>query len=60
MSSTQHTNWKQSGHPYKLQKIVGGNPPVYPVLSAQKTVVHRLTTLKSGIPNAPDGLTWAI
>ena len=57
--STQHTNWKQSGHPYKLQKIVGGNPPVYPVLSAQKTVGTQVNyTLNSGIPNAPDGLTW--
>lgn len=57
--STAHTNWKQSGHPYKLQKLQGGNPPVYPVLTSQKmvgTVVNY--QLKSGIPNAPDGLTW--
>ncbi len=58
--STQHTNWKQSGHPYKIQKIVGGNPPAYPVLSAQKTVGTVVNyTLKTGIPNAPAGLNWS-
>lgn len=57
--STQHTNWKQSGHPYKIQKIVGGNPPVYPALTAQKVVGSQVNyTLVSGLPNAPDGLTW--
>ncbi len=58
--STAYNNWKQSGHPYKIQKIVGGNPPAYPVLSAQKTVGTVVNyTLKTGIPNAPAGLNWS-
>lgn len=58
--STQHTNWKASGHPYKIQKLQGGNGPVYPVLTAQKTIGTVVNyTLKSGIPNAPAGLAWS-
>ncbi len=57
--STQHTNWKASGHPYKVQKLVGGNGPVYPVLSTQKTLGTISYTLKSGIPSAPEGLNWS-
>ncbi|MDQ7817605.1 MAG: multiheme c-type cytochrome [Melioribacteraceae bacterium] len=57
--STAYNNWKQSGHPYKLQKLVSGNPPVYPVLKSTKSVGSQVNyELKSGIPNAPEGLTW--
>ncbi|PKL83736.1 MAG: hypothetical protein CVV24_03570 [Ignavibacteriae bacterium HGW-Ignavibacteriae-3] len=57
--SAQYNNWKQSGHPYKIQKILGGNPPSYPVLTAQKVVGTQVNyTLNSGVPSAPAGLTW--
>ncbi|MBM4172717.1 MAG: T9SS type A sorting domain-containing protein, partial [Ignavibacteria bacterium] len=57
--STAYNNWKQSGHPYKLQKLTSGSGPSYPTLSAQKAVGTQVNyTLNSGIPNAPDGLTW--
>ncbi|MBK8947279.1 MAG: hypothetical protein IPM32_18725, partial [Ignavibacteriae bacterium] len=58
--SAQHNDWKQSGHPYKIQKISDGNPPVYPILSAHKKVGSQVDyTLNSGIPNVPDGLAWS-
>jgi hypothetical protein len=56
----QHSDWKQSGHPYKIQKLLDGNPPVYPVLSAHKSVGSQVDyTLNSGVPNVPEGLAWS-
>lgn len=58
--STTHDNWKLSGHPYKLQKLQGGNGPVYPALTAQKTIGTQIDyTLESGIPAPPSGLQWS-
>jgi len=58
--STIHDNWKLSGHPYKIQKLQGGNGPVYPVLTAQKTVGNVVNyELKSGVPAAPESLLWS-
>lgn len=58
--SSKYNDWKQSGHPYKIQKLQGGNGPVFPVLTAQKTVGNVVNyTLKSGIPNPPAGLNWS-
>lgn len=57
--STQYNNWKQSGHPWKIQKIQNGNPPSYPNLTSQKTVGNQVNyTLTSGIPGSPAGTTW--
>ncbi len=55
-----YTHWKQSGHPYKLQKLDGTNGPYFPDLSAQKTIGSQINyVLKSGIPNPPEGLNWS-
>lgn len=58
--SGQTTDWKKSGHPYKLQKIVNAVPPVFPAgLSAQKTIGTAVNyTLFPGIPKAPKGYAW--
>lgn len=57
--TTTHDHWKMSGHPYKIQKLQGGNGPVYPVVTAQKTVGSVVNyQLKSGIPTNPDSLPW--
>lgn len=57
--SAAYNNWKQSGHPYKIQKT-NGNAPVYPVLTSPKVIGSQVNyTLKSGIPNAPAGLNWS-
>lgn len=36
----------QSGHPYKVQKIIKGKPPVYPLGTSP------------GVPHPPKGMTW--
>jgi len=38
-----YDNYIQSGHPYKLNKVVDGQPPTYPF---------------SEVPNTPEGFTW--
>jgi len=40
-----YANYRQSGHPFKIQKVTGG-PPVYP----------RGTS--PGVPDPPQGMTW--
>lgn len=58
--SAAYNNWKQSGHPYKIQKLDGTKGPSYPVLSAPKVIGSQVNyTLKSGIPNPPAGLNWS-
>jgi hypothetical protein len=58
--STAYNSWKQSGHPYKIQKLDGTNGPTYPVLSAPKVIGSQISyTLKSGVPNPPAGLNWS-
>ncbi|MEW6653385.1 MAG: multiheme c-type cytochrome [Bacteroidota bacterium] len=58
--ATAYTNWKQSGHPYKIQKLDSTKGPSYPVLSSPKVIGSQINyTLKSGIPNAPAGLNWS-
>lgn len=55
-----YTHWKQSGHPYKIQKLDGTNGPTYPVLSADKVISSQIKyTLKTGVPNPPEGLNWS-
>ncbi|GAB4320390.1 MAG: hypothetical protein Kow0074_10670 [Candidatus Zixiibacteriota bacterium] len=39
----KYSDWKESGHPYKLTKIENGQAPQYP---------------HSAVPNPPDGYTW--
>ena len=41
--SSIYDNYIQSGHPYKLNKVVDGQPPTYPF---------------SEVPNTPEGYTW--
>ncbi|MFC1606448.1 FlgD immunoglobulin-like domain containing protein [Candidatus Latescibacterota bacterium] len=41
--SSIHDDYSQSGHPYKLNKVVDGVKPVYP---------------NSEVPNTPEGYTW--
>ncbi|MFQ5577948.1 MAG: cytochrome c3 family protein [Anaerolineae bacterium] len=38
-----YDSFMQTGHPYKLTKVIDGQPPVYPF---------------SKVPNPPDGYTW--
>jgi hypothetical protein len=40
---TKHADWTLSGHPYKMNKVVGGVPPTYPY---------------STVPSPPSGWTW--
>ncbi|MBS3999407.1 MAG: T9SS type A sorting domain-containing protein [Desulfobulbaceae bacterium] len=55
-----YANWKQSGHPYKIQKLDGTNGPTYPVLSSQKTIGTVINyTLHTGVPEPPEGLQWS-
>lgn len=59
--SSIHTDWKASGHPYKLQKLSNGQPPVYPSgLSSRKQVGPQVDyTIQPGVPQPPKGYTWA-
>lgn len=58
--SSAYDHWKQSGHPYKIQKLDGTNGPSYPNLSVQKVRSSQISyNLKSGIPNPPEGLKWS-
>ncbi|MDP2301367.1 MAG: multiheme c-type cytochrome [Ignavibacteria bacterium] len=59
--STAHTDWKKSGHPYKIQKIENALPPTYPSgLSSQKTVGPEVSyLLVPGVPQPPKGYTWS-
>ncbi|KAF0150967.1 MAG: multiheme c-type cytochrome [Ignavibacteria bacterium] len=58
--ATAYNNWKQSGHPYKIQKLDGTKGPSYPVLSVPKVIGSQINyTLKTGIPNPPAGLNWS-
>ncbi len=58
--SSAYNNWKQSGHPYKIQKLDGTSGPKYPILSSQKVNSPTVNyTLKSGVPAEPDGLKWS-
>jgi predicted CXXCH cytochrome family protein len=41
-----YAGYRQSGHPYKIQKIQDGLPPVYPVGTS------------SGVPRPPEGMDW--
>ena len=41
-----YTGYRASGHPYKIQKIKDGQPPVYPVGRS------------SGVPRPPEGMDW--
>ncbi|MCO5250280.1 MAG: T9SS type A sorting domain-containing protein [Candidatus Kapabacteria bacterium] len=55
-----YTHWKQSGHPYKIQKLDGTNGPTYPVLSAEKKIGSQINyVLESGVPHPPEGLNWS-
>lgn len=58
--SAAHTDWKTSGHPYKLQKLSGGLPPAYPEgLSSRKQVGPDVDyTIEPGVPQPPKGYTW--
>lgn len=58
--SSQHANWIQSGHPYKIQKLESGQPPVYPAgLSSHKVVGTEVDyMLQPGVPQPPKGYTW--
>lgn len=55
-----HADWKTSGHPYKVQQLVGGQPPAYPTgLSSRKKVGPEVDyLLKPGVPQPPQGYTW--
>ncbi len=55
-----YTNWKKSGHPYKIQKLTAGQPPSYPAgLSSQKIVGPNVNyTIQPGVPQPPKGYTW--
>ena len=55
-----HSDWSESGHPYKLQKIQNSQPPSYPPgLMSQKTVGPDVNyLLEPGVPQAPKGYTW--
>ncbi|MCZ7557205.1 MAG: multiheme c-type cytochrome [Bacteroidia bacterium] len=55
-----HTDWKASGHPYKLQKLSGGQPPAYPAgLSSRKQVGPQVDyTIQPGVPQPPQGYSW--
>ena len=59
--SGKHTDWKTSGHPYKLQKLENGQGPVYPPgLSSTKNIGPFVTyTIQPGVPMPPKGYTWA-
>lgn len=58
--STAYNKWKQSGHPYKIQKLDGTNGPSYPILTANKKIGSEVNyTLTSGVPNPPAGLNWS-
>jgi len=59
--SGQHENWIKSGHPYKIQKLENGQPPVYPEgLSSHKVVGSEVDyMLQPGVPQPPKGYTWS-
>lgn len=54
-----YNEWKESGHPYKLQKLEGEGPTYPAGLSAQKTVGPDVNyTIQPGVPKPPKGYTW--
>lgn len=55
-----HGDWATSGHPFKLQKLPGDQPPVYPAgLSSRKQVGTQVDyTIEPGVPQPPTGYSW--
>ena len=53
-------DWKASGHPYKVQKLMDGQGPVFPTgLSSRKQIGPSVDyILEPGIPQPPAGYTW--
>jgi hypothetical protein len=57
--SGKHTDWKASGHPYKIQKLQNAQPPSYPAgLFSQKNIGPVSYSIQPGVPMPPKGYTW--
>lgn len=58
--SGKHTDWKKSGHPYKIQKLQNGQGPQYPAgLTSTKNFGPFVSyTIQPGVPMPPKGYTW--
>lgn len=56
----KHTDWKASGHPYKIQKLQNGLPPSYPAgLFSTKNIGPFVSySIQPGPPMPPKGYTW--